>query len=144
MRREQILLVTTLSLALLLSPGRSAKGEEGGVLFEGTWTRGGYSIEGSWKIVEQGGKLFLVLDEDFKTRRAPDLKIFLSPLPLDEVGDRNATLGSALVASLVRAKGAQRFALGEEVDLGAFRSLLIHCESFSKYWGGSRLGPRAP
>ena len=125
--------------ALLPSLSTPARSTDPLVLAAGTWTAGGYAIEGGWRIVDEDGKLFVVLDEAFRTRRAPDLKLFLSPLPLAEIGDRNATRDALLVAPLDSARGAQRYPLTDEVDLTDYKSLIIHCERYSKYWGGFRL-----
>ena len=128
-----------LGLVLVTVAATSIGAEEVELLFEGTWTKGGYVIEGGWSIVEEDEGRFVVLDEDFKTRRAPDLKIFLSPLPLDELEDGNATSGSVLIAPLEQYEGAYRYAIGEDVEFEGYRSILIYCEEFSKYWGGSDL-----
>lgn len=106
----------------------------------GGWTRKGYAIEGEWKIVSEGDDYFLELDEDFATRKAPDLKLFLSATPLGELTDDNATDGSILVAPLERNRGAQRYLLPAGIDLGNHRTLVLHCEKFSKLWGGATIG----
>ncbi len=54
--------------------------------------------------------------------QTPDLKLFLSPKPLEEIGDRNATDGSLLIAPLQRHRGAQRYELDEAVDLALLRN----------------------
>ena len=128
-----------LVLMFLLAPAASAETVE--TLFEGSWTKGGYAIAGGWKIVAEDGRRYVVLDEDFETRRAPDLKLFLSKRPLDELGDRTATRGAVLIAPLERVSGGQRYAIDPDVDLSRYRSLLIHCERYSKYWGGAELEP---
>lgn len=135
----RIALPSAVGLALLLLTAAAESADPEKVLFEGTWTNGGYSIAGGWRIVEEGEARFVILDDEFATRQAPDLKIFLSPLPLDEIGNRNATTGSLLVAALERHSGAQRYPLALDVDLGAFRSIVMHCQRFSKFWGGATL-----
>ena len=105
----------------------------------GSWTAGGYEIEGGWRILAEDGRRFVELDEEFRTRRAPDLKLFLSPRPLAEVGDDNATEGSLLIAPLESHRGAQRYEIDEDVVLSDYLSILIHCQRFSKYWGGAGL-----
>lgn len=126
-------------LVFLMATGATTPPENGNVLFSGSWTDGGYSIAGGWSIVEEDGDRFVVLDEDFKTRKAPDLKIFLSPLPLGELSDSTATEGSVLVAPLESHGGTSRYPIDAETDLGDYQSILIHCERFSKYWGGAEL-----
>jgi len=124
---------------LLLSASFPSVASETTTLTEGAWTKGGYEIEGSWSIVESDEGRFVVLADDFATRKAPDLKIFLSPRKLSELGNRNATSESAFVAALERNRGGQRYRLPAEVDLADYQTILIHCEKFSKYWGGAPL-----
>ena len=104
-----------------------------------SWTKKGFAIAGGWSIVERDGKHFVLLDDSFKTKNAPDLKIFLSPLPLEEVHDDNATEGSVFVGALRSAKGAQELEIPAGTDLQRFRTILIHCERYTKLWGGASL-----
>ena len=124
--------------ALLLLSG-VAFAAEPEVLWQGTWTQKNYAIDGGWRIVQEGETRTVVLTDDFSTRRAPDLKIFLSPLPLEDLNNRNATAASVLVATLEKHKGAQRYAIPAGIDLNDFKTLLIHCEQYSKLWGGASL-----
>lgn len=108
-------------------------------LHQGKWTKKGYSIAGTWQIVEEGGRKFVVLDDAFKTKNAPDLKIFLSPRSVAELNNRNATQGSVLVGPLQSPKGAQRLEIPSGTNLSSHRSILIHCEKYSKLWGAAAL-----
>ena len=67
------------------------------------------------------------------------LLYFLSPLDADSVVASNATSGSVLIAELKKARGAQRYALPADVDLEQFRTLVLHCEQYTKLWGVSSL-----
>ena len=109
------------------------------VLANGVWTPKNYEIAGGWSIVTDGDERFVELDESFKTRKAPDLKIFLSPLPLAELTDDNATQGSVLVAPLESHQGAARYPIGPAVDLSAFETVIVHCQQYSKLWAGAPL-----
>ncbi|MEM7480872.1 MAG: DM13 domain-containing protein [Acidobacteriota bacterium] len=134
------ILPTGLALIALLAPTALALGAEEAVA-SGTWTKKGYRIAGNWSLIVDNGARYLVLDEGFKTRKAPDLKFFLSPRPLADLGDRNALDGGAvLIAPLEAPRGAQRYALPDDVDLAAFKTLILHCEQYSKLWGGAALG----
>ena len=135
--KPSVAIVTLSLVASALALGAQSEGQT--LLGEGTWTAGNYEIAGGWRLVEEEGERILIFDEDFRTRRAPDLKIFLSPLALDEIDDHNATEGSFLVARLARPRGPQRYPLPDEIVLDDFASLIIHCERFSKYWGGTAL-----
>jgi len=104
-----------------------------------TWTKRYQKIHGTWKIVETDDGRFLELDEKFKTRRAPDLKLFLSPRIDGDVTPQNAVAGSVLIAKLKKAKGAQRYALPADLNLSDFETLVLHCEQYTKLWGVSPL-----
>ncbi|GHC65829.1 DM13 domain-containing protein [Roseibacillus persicicus] len=104
----------------------------------GVWTKKANTINGTWSIKEQGGKKVLVL-KDFKTATAPDLKIFLSKRTVADLSSRNATQGSLLVAKLKTTKGDQSYALPANVDLSKYKSVIIHCEKYSKLWGAAKL-----
>lgn len=104
----------------------------------GTWTKKANSISGTWSISTKGGKKVLSL-KGFKTATAPDLKIFLSPQTSGQVTSRTATKGSVLVSRLKSSKGDQSYALPANLDLSKYKSIIIHCEKYSKLWGASKL-----
>ncbi|MEL6368755.1 MAG: DM13 domain-containing protein [Pseudomonadota bacterium] len=106
---------------------------------EHTWTKRSQKIKGTWNIVQTDAGTFLELDDAFKTRKAPDLKLFLSPLAADDVNANNATSGSVLIAKLKKAKGAQRYEIPSDIDLSQFQTLVLHCEAYTKLWGVSAL-----
>jgi hypothetical protein len=97
------------------------------------------SVVGSWEIVKNDEQYFIVLGDDFSAKDGPDVKVFLSPKPADEVTGSNATEGSALIAEITRFKGQYRIAIPKDVNPDAFESLVFHCEEFSKLWGTSPL-----
>lgn len=111
----------------------------GDLEMSGSWTRQEQKIAGSWSIVEENGRLRLRLSDDFKTKSGPDLKIFLSRGDLDSITGKNATQDAVLVAPLGSSKGGQSYAIPGGVDLSQFKSLIIHCDKYSKLWGGSSL-----
>lgn len=104
----------------------------------GTWTKKENTINGSWSITESGDKKVISL-KGFKTASAPDLKIFLSPKSTSEVSSKNATKGSVLVAKLKTTKGDQSYTLPAGIDLSKYKSVVIHCQRFSKLWGVGKL-----
>ena len=131
--RSVMIIVATLGAALVTS--NTAYADDQG----GTWTKKSQKIAGAWKIVETAEGRYLELDDSFKTRRAPDLKLFLSPLEAGSVNAKNATSGSVLIAKLQKAKGAQRYEIPADIDLDAFQTLVLHCEKYTKLWGVSAL-----
>lgn len=98
-----------------------------------------YGIKGDWQVLQQNGQTILRLSDDFKTKKGPDLKIFLSPKSVAAVNGKTATQGSVLVSVLNSNKGGQDYVIPAGVNLANFSSVLIHCEEFSVLWGGGNL-----
>jgi hypothetical protein len=112
------------------------------VVHQGKWTAKGFDVDGTWKIIRDGGKTFVVLDDAFNTKSAPDLKIFLSPNAASGLDNRNATQGSALVAVLQSNRGAQRYEVPAGVDVSRYRAIVIHCEKYTKLWAAAYAATR--
>ncbi len=102
----------------------------------GKWTKKAHAIKGTWKI--DANQIVL---KDFATKKAPDLKLFLSPRTVSELNNQNAVKGSILVAKLKSSKGDQSYALPKGVDLSKYKTVIIHCERYSKLWGAAALTP---
>ena len=90
-----------LLLTAMTAPGVSAAEDEA----QGIWIKKGQKVSGSWSFVEESGKWFLVLDDAFKTRSAPDLKLFLSKRHAADVTSKNATGEAILIAELDKVFG---------------------------------------
>ncbi len=129
--------ILTFAVTLFATVGFAAGAES--VKNKGTWTKKAYSVSGGWSIVEDGGKHYVKMDGSFKTKRGPDLKIFLSPTDAKSVKGSNATKGSIRVAVLKSNKGAQKYEIPSGTDLSNFNSIVIHCEKFSKLWSAAAL-----
>jgi len=124
-------------LLLALALSTFARSED---LASGTWSKKAHTIHGRWRITLEGdGSRVLRLSGGFKTRKAPDLKLVLSPLPLAELNNRNAMQGAVVISPLASNKGAQTYVLPSSADLAEIQSLVIHCERYSKLWGGAAL-----
>lgn len=96
-------------------------------------------IDGTWSLETRADGTYLLFNEDFSTASGPDLKVFLSPQDVTDVRDRTATRNAVKLGALKRTRGAQEYRLPDGIDLSAFRSLLIHCERYSHFWGGAAL-----
>ncbi len=105
----------------------------------GQWTQKSYDINGSWSIVKTGESFKLILDEKFKTKDAPDLKIFLSKKEAGTVTSKNATKDAVLISPLKKSSGKQEYEIKENIDLSAYKTILIHCEQYTVLWGVSNL-----
>ncbi len=112
---------------------------DGETLATGEWTKKSFKSSGSWEIYQADGKTFVKLSSDFRTRNAPDLKIFLSPPSADATTGKNATDGSFLVAELSSNAGEQIYEIPTSVNLSDYMSILIHCEQYSKLWSAAEL-----
>lgn len=102
----------------------------------GDFVKKRYNIKGDWSVEMQDGKQVIVFSEDFKTRNGPDLKVFLSPKPVEELTGKTALQGAVSIGVLKANKGSQSYSLPDGVDLSAFESVIIHCEAYSVLWGG--------
>lgn len=105
----------------------------------GVWTKKKFKSRGTWTVETKGGVTTVSLDEDFKTKNAPDLKILLSPLTVEEINSKNAINDSVLVSLLDSNKGAQSYVIPEGVDLSQYKSIVIHCELYTKLWSAAAL-----
>lgn len=135
---------TTLSVSAISSfayaqQSTQEQAGENETLASGEWTKKTFKSSGSWEIYQADGKTFVKLSSDFRTRNAPDLKIFLSPLAADATTGSNATDGSFLVAALTSNAGEQVYEIPASVNLADYMSILIHCEQYSKLWSAADL-----
>ena len=105
----------------------------------GEWTGVGYGIEGGWKIVNRDNQNFIIFDNSFNTRSGPDLKIYLSTKSIGDLKDKNVEKSSIKISPLQSNSGHQEYKIPDNLELGDFRSLLIHCEAYSHLWGGSNI-----
>lgn len=103
------------------------------IVASGGFTNVDMRTSGTWSLETRAGGVYAVLAADFKARKAPDLKIFLSRLPAADVDGDNATDG-VFVAELKSHKGAQAYKLPAGIDLASFKSFVIHCQQYSKFW----------
>jgi len=110
------------------------KKEQKPKVYTGSWTTKSNSIKGTWKI--EGNKLKLY---SLSTKSAPDLKVFLSPNSLSSLKNSNATSGAVQIAKLAAPKGNQTYTLPKGTDVSNYKTIIIHCEKYSKLWGGSSL-----
>ena len=106
---------------------------------KGTWQKQNKSISGHFEIEKTNGATYIVLSDDFKTKSAPDLKIFLSKKRVSEITGKNATKDAVLISELQKTKGGQKYKVPANVQLASYTSLIIHCEQYSIFWGGGAI-----
>jgi len=105
----------------------------------GSFEKSSFSIKGDWKIVKENGQTIFRVSENFKTKNGPDLKLFLSRDTVSNATGATATQDAVRLGVLKSNKGGQDYIIPANVDLSQFNSILIHCEAFSKLWGGANL-----
>ncbi len=127
-------------IALLFFAGPFIQQE---ILYKGEWEAESRrtTFKGSWKIVKNGEQYKVELGADFEARKAPDLKIFLSKASLSEISGKNATTKGSpvLVAKLTSYKGTASYNIPSGINVKDYSTIIIHCEEYSKLWGGSPL-----
>ena len=132
-------LTTLIVSAILLFSGSTPQE----VAYQGEWDN--YSrwttFEGSWKIEKTEEGYQVVMGADFEAKKAPDLKIFVSKVPLDDITSKNALkVGDpAFIAKLTSYEGKASYAIPASINLADYQTIMVHCESYSKFWGGSAL-----
>ena len=112
-------------------------------LFKGKWSADSFftTFEGSWSIEERDGVKTIIMGQDFEAKKAPDLKIFLSKLELKDINGDNASdnKSSVYVGDLKKYKGTITIAIPADINIKDYKTILVHCEKYSKFWGGSSL-----
>lgn len=103
----------------------------------GSWVQKQKSIQGGWEVHKSGGKTIIRMQENFQAAGGPDLKVFLSKKHISKVTGQNATKGSVLLSPLKSTNGVQEYVVPDGVDLADYKSVLVHCVSFSVLWGGA-------
>lgn len=103
---------------------------------KGVFSKKRYTIQGQWTVETVDGETRIIFDETFQTKGGPDLKVYLSPLPIETLSGATAASGSVKLGVLKSNRGTQSYVLPKGVSLSDYKSLVIHCEAFSVLWGG--------
>ena len=137
--------VLLLSLLISLWP---AHGLAADTIAQGTWQKKSYAVQGQWRLIQDGDRIKVVLGDDFSTKNAPDLKIFLSKKSVAELNGKNAAQGALLAGVLKttdtalfgkKMQGAQQFSLPDGTSLEDFHSIVLHCQKYAKLWAAAPL-----
>ena len=129
--------LSTVNLAYAADPVVAATTVE--TTQSGSFEKTSFKIKGDWEIVKENGQTIFRLSDDFKTKNGPDLKLFLSPKTVGNVTGATATQGAVKLSVLRSNKGSQDYIIPSDIDLSQYGSILIHCEAYSKLWGGANL-----
>lgn len=129
--------ITTATLAFAAEPAVSVAMVK--TAQSGSFEKSTFKIQGDWQIVKENGQTIFRLSNDFQTKNGPDLKLFLSPKSVGNVTGSTATHDAIKLSVLRSHKGAQDYIIPANIDLSQYGSILIHCEAYSKLWGGANL-----
>lgn len=86
----------------------------------------GNTVHGGYQIVEQNGKRYLVLSDDFHIENDPEPSLVLSPNDRG-TGDHTLSLGK-----LDRLKGSSRFEIPAGTDLSGYHQVLVWSRKLKK------------
>ena len=98
-----------------------------------------YSIRGEWSVTENDGQTQIKFSDDFGTKGGPDLKVYLSKLPIEKLDSKSASSGTVSIGVLKAKSGGQIYTVPEDINISDYKSVIIHCEAFSVLWGGFNL-----
>jgi hypothetical protein len=105
-----------------------------------TWIKKNYSVSGDWSVESDAGKTYLVLHSDFKTSKGPDLKLFLTKKNVSTIGKSEAIEKHGLLLGKLKSyKGEQRYLIPNNIAISDYKSLVVHCEKYTKVWGATAI-----
>jgi hypothetical protein len=107
------------------------------VIQSGSFVATGEPTSGVAQMVQENGRYYLDLSEDFKTKSGPKLVVVLTNFfepPKRLVPGTYIKLGK-----LQKVKGAQRYEIPSTVDPNTFHSVAIWCEPFNITFGHAML-----
>ncbi|MBR9824743.1 MAG: DM13 domain-containing protein [Alphaproteobacteria bacterium] len=125
-------------LALIFILPDYTEAQDASLLASGGFDNQEYQIRGDWRIEARADGNYIVLSDDFRTRRGPDLKIFFSTNAAVDVNGENGDEGFFLTA-LDSNRGGQAYRLPDDFALEDYSSVVIQCEQFSKLWGAGTI-----
>lgn len=95
-----------------------------------------YTIHGSAKVEQIDGETRLVFSEDFKTKSGPDLKLYLSKMPLSTLSAQDIDQNAVRLSVLKSHRGTQSYLIPADIDISEYESVVIQCEAYTVLWGG--------
>ena len=103
------------------------------VIASGGFVKVEKSVAGNVSIVEENGKRYLELSEDFQTASGPDLKVILHT---GDTVEQKVQEGDYINLGLLQDfNGSGRYAIPDDVDLSKYGSVAIWCEQFNATFG---------
>ena len=93
----------------------------------------GNNTEGTFKVVEENGKQYIELSDDFAVSQGPDLKVILHKDP--SVESSIAEEDYINIAPLASFAGGQKYEVPDGIDVAEYASVAIWCEEFNVTFG---------
>lgn len=103
---------------------------------EGTFVTDAKNTEGTFKIVEENGKTYVELSDNFRTGRGPDVFVLLHREATPTSYDQEDYINLGMMS---RFRGTQRYEIPEDVNLDDFQSVVIWCRQFDVTFGHAKL-----
>ncbi len=103
---------------------------------EGDFVTDDKTTEGSVKVVEEDGKRYLELSNDFRTGRGPDVFVLLHK---EATPESYAEEGFINLGMMDRFRGSQRYEIPEDANIEDYQSVVIWCRQFDVTFGYAEL-----
>lgn len=103
--------------------------EDTKVLWTAEFIDKAYQGAGLVKLIEEGGKRYLVFNEDFKTEPGPNLHVFLSGTASPENSSELDAVGDYDAGVLKSTSGTQMYEVPKSLDFDA-KSVVVYCVPF--------------
>ncbi len=106
------------------------------VLMSGNFVAAEHPTAGGASVVMQGGKQYLMLDQQFKSDSGPDLYVLLhrEAMPKTYAAADYVNLGK-----LKQVQGSQMYEIPAGMDAAAYQSAVIWCQKFNATFGYAML-----
>ncbi len=120
---------------------RPEMNEDAVVLAEGSFAPKMHQASGGVRIEDAAGSRRMLFMDDFEIENGPALKVFLSPLSFDDLTPEVALEGRVVLGDLAALAGLQDYAIGADIEVDAFQSVVVWCEQFAILYAGAALDP---
>ena len=108
-------------------------------LKKGKWDVQNKSIKGTWEVVAKEDGNYIVFSSDFKTKKAPDLELFISTKKANVINKKKVTKEAVSISKLKSYKGSQSYKIPSNIKIENFSSIIIHCRDYNIFWGAGNL-----
>lgn len=95
------------------------------------------TTKGTLNIVEEDGKQYIELSDDFQTAEGPDLEIILhkdNAVPLNIESENYVA-----IAPIQGLEGTQRYEVPQNIDINDYASVAVWCQEFNITFGYAQL-----